>query len=117
MYSLYRVISVVVLVSILSSCVSRIAHPVKIEQLEDEKMTCGDISFEVKNNESKIIALEKEIDGIHKRNVRRGIFFFLIFPLFLMESSEGPAIEIKALGDRNLHLISWYDQKCKAPTK
>jgi hypothetical protein len=117
MYPLYRLISVVVLISILSSCVSRIAHPIKIEQLEDEKMTCGDISFEVKNNESKIIALEKEIDGIHRRNVTKGIFFFMIFPLFLMERSEAQDIEIKALGERNLHLTSLYDRMCKAPTK
>ncbi len=118
MHYLIRAVSMIIITGLLAAaCGGRVAHPVKREQIGDERLLCGDIVFETKSNESKILALEKERQRIKKGNAVKIFFFPLIFPLFGIDTKIAPAEEISALEMRNIYLASMYEQKCGKSSK
>ncbi len=115
MHFFYRLIPSVVVVSMLVACAGRIARPVEREQSGDDKLTCAEMSSQVKGNEARIAGLEREKDGIRQRNTKKYIFSFLIVPLFFIESEDGPNAEILALEYRNAYLTKLFNQNCTLP--
>lgn len=115
MHYILRAVSILIIIGLFAACGGRIAHPVKREQIGDDRLLCGDIVFETRSNESKILTLEKERQRIKKGNAVKIFFFPLIFPLFGIDTKIAPAEEISALEVRNAYLASMYGQRCKKP--
>lgn len=84
------------LLGTLTACAARQAHPVKISQPNDPKLTCSEIEAERAANLETAI----ELAGTDKATEVRNVFAAVIF-VGAVDISQVEQIEMRALYDRN----------------
>lgn len=108
-----KIVSLLIVTSILTACGGRAANPITVSQYGDEKKSCDSLEFEIKSTEGEIAKLLPKTEKTGK-NVALGVAgaFFLV-PWFFMDLSHAEQEEVNALRQRYNHLGAIaVDKKC-----
>lgn len=95
-----RSILCLMMISMLTACSGRYAHPIMVNQLGDKNMTCEEIEHEMCQIQHEIRKLIPQSNKTGK-NVGLGVAgLFFIFPWFLMDLTSAEKEEIQAYQQR-----------------
>ncbi|MBA3660147.1 MAG: hypothetical protein H0W64_00275 [Gammaproteobacteria bacterium] len=99
------------IVTLLTGCAGATPHPIPQYQPHDRQLTCNQIGFEIKNNQTKILNLIPQENKIGK-NIALGVAgWFFIVPWFFMDFSDAERVEVQAYELRNNYLMNLATQK------
>ncbi len=111
--TLYKLVVVFVVASIIFGCAGREAHPVQVYQHGDTDKSCVALEKEIEYTKTEIRRLVPETEKTGK-NVALGVAgAFLLVPWFFMDLSKAEQVEINALIQRHNQLaVIATDKEC-----
>jgi len=98
---------------LVSACAGREARPIDTVKATDGQMSCQLMIAEVQANNSRARSLIKEKNDSEGKNVAVAVVGAILFwpALFAMDLKKTEEIEMRALHDRNRHLVNLMGQK------
>lgn len=110
-----KLLSIILIASVLASCAGRTPEPVAIVQPVDVSLTCADIIAEIKANNGQIQQLSKEQDWKVTQNVVAGVVGLVVPILWFGMDFQGAATKEEfALNQRQERLSNLLIEKqCK----
>ena len=111
---MYKLVCLLIIVSILNGCAGRTPHPIDVEKFNDRSLSCYALRSEmgeIKGKINKLIPVSNKTG----KNVALGAAGLIVFPAwFFMDFSDADKIEMEAYQSRYNHLMRIYnDKKCK----
>ncbi len=101
----------VLILLLLMGCAGKTAQPIRVIEVTDSDLACGNILKQIYNLEEMGAILSGKTDKQVKNAALAAAGYITIVPYFFMDLKEGEAVELNAVRARHMHLTKLYQKK------
>tara|TARA_B100000963_G_scaffold321850_1_gene305490 strand:+ start:23 stop:376 length:354 start_codon:yes stop_codon:yes gene_type:complete len=106
-----RALVVLLLSTFLIGCAGKTADPVKVIQLTDRELSCGQVLSQMNQLDQEGRVLARKADKTGKNAALAVAGQMLLVPYLFMDLKEGEKVELNAVRARYMHLVKLYEKK------
>lgn len=101
----------IALTLLLIGCAGKVADPIKVTQITDKDLSCGQILGQLDALDSIGRELERKSEKLTKNAALATAGSLLVVPYLFMDLKSGEKIELNAVRARHMHLTRLYQKK------